>query len=86
MIITEKAKLYIKGLFNSEINGIIININTSCCSIGEDIKIAFAKVDTPTDVVDGINIKYDLYDLKYLKNLVIDYKNNMIVFGDENDV
>ena len=76
MIITEEAKKYIKGLFNSNINGIIININTSCCVIGEDIKIAFADVKNPTEVIDGINIKYDLFDKKYLENLIIDYKNN----------
>ena len=44
MKITEKAKIYIKGLFNDEINGIIININKSCCSIGEDIRIAFGNI------------------------------------------
>ncbi len=86
MRITEKAKIYIKGLFNDEINGIIININKSCCSIGEDIRIAFGNVKNETEVIDGIKIKYDLLDKKYLDDLIIDYENNMIMFGDEKDV
>ncbi len=86
MRITEKAKIYIKGLFNDEINGIIININKSCCSIGEDIRIAFGNIKNETEVIDGIKVKYDLLDKKYLDDLIIDYENNMIMFGDEKDV
>ena len=86
MIITEKAKIYIKGLFNDNINGIILNMNKSCCSFGEDIKVAFGNIKNETEIIDGIKIKYDLFDKEYYDKLIIDYKNNMIVFGSDDDV
>ena len=85
MRITEEAKKFIKSNYNEEINGIIININKSCCSIGEDIRIAFDRVDKDYFIVDDIRVFCDSYTKKQIDNLVIDYKNNMIVFGDEND-
>jgi len=86
MIITEKAKKYIKGLFNDNINGIILNINKSCCSIGEDIKMAFGNIKNEVEIIDGIKVKYDLFEKEYYDKLIIDYKKNMIVFGSDDDV
>ena len=54
MKITDEAKKYIKSYFNEEINGIIIDINKFCCVFGEDIKIAFGKVDDNYFIVDEL--------------------------------
>lgn len=82
MKFTLNAINYIKSEYNDEINGIIININKSCCVIGEDIKIAFARLDNDYEIIDGIKVKYDKLDKKYLDDLVIDYKNSMIIFEE----
>lgn len=83
MKITEEAKKFIKSNYNEQINGIIININKSCCSIGEDIRIAFGYVDKDYFIVDDIRVFCDSYTKKLTDDLVIDYKKNMIVFGDD---
>ena len=43
----------------------------------------FAKIDDNYVIIDGIKVQYDKYTEGFLKKLVIDYKNNMIEFGDE---
>ena len=83
MRITTEAKEYFLSQFDDIVDGIIINVNKSCCVIGEDIKIAFAKIDDNYVIIDGIKVQYDKYTEGFLKKLVIDYKNNMIEFGDE---
>lgn len=85
MKITEDAKKYIESNFNNEIDGIIININNSCCVPGEDIRLAFGKIDKNYIIIDGIRIYCDKFTEKYIKNLIIDYKNNMIIFGDDDN-
>jgi len=83
MRFTESALKYIKSELNDEINGIIININKSCCSIGEDIRIAFGNIKDNYVVIDGIRVRYDNYFKEYIDGLVIDYKSNMIMFEGE---
>ena len=83
MRITEEAVKYFKSQFDDEVDGIIININKSCCVIGEDIKIAFGKIDKNYVIIDTIKVQYDKYTEGFINRLVIDYKNNMIEFGDE---
>lgn len=82
MIIKDSAKKYFESNFDNYINGIIININKSCCVIGEDIRIAFIHIDNDYELINGIKVRYDKLDNELLKDLVIDYKNNMIVYGD----
>ena len=83
MKFTLNAINYIKSELNNEINGIIIHISKSCCSIGEDIRIAFGNIKDNYEVIDGIRVSYDKYFKEYLDGLIIDYKNNMIMFEGE---
>ncbi|MBR6072481.1 MAG: hypothetical protein IKP77_06615 [Acholeplasmatales bacterium] len=82
MKISDSAKEYFISQFDDYINGIVININTSCCVIGEDIRIGFEHIVGNYIIVNDIKVKYDSYYEDYLKNLLVDFKNNMIVFEE----
>ena len=82
MKITENAKKYILSEISSEDDGIIIKISNSCCSVGEDIKIAFGHTNGDYMIINGIKVYYDSYQKDYINDFIIDYKKNMIIIED----
>lgn len=82
MRISDSAKEYFISQFDDYINGIVINVNKSCCVIGEDIRIGFMHIEDNYIIVNDIKVMYDSYFKEYIDNLFIDYKNNMIVFEE----
>ena len=83
MKITENAKKYILSEISNENDGIIIKISNSCCSVGEDIRLAFGHTNGDYMIINGIKVYYDSYHKDYINDLIIDYKNNMIIFEGE---